>query len=232
MIKIPAVDMRGNPDYLARFLMEEWVARRITNAHVLKPSLQTRRRNYLYIVTEFIKGKTLKQWMIDHPEPGLEDVRNIIEQVAKGLRAFHRQEVFHQDLCPDNIMIDETGSVKIIDFGSVRVAGLSEITSPMTQQNILGTAQYGAPEYFLGEVGSKHADMFSLGIICYQMLSDAIRCFQGGCHMEQKWRSLTPRRHNEGLATRVCLMTNVPYRAGLMRRLKRQCTLIRTGDMM
>ncbi len=171
VIKIPSVDMRGSSDYLERFLMEEWVARRITNAHVLKPSLQTRKRNYLYIVTEYIKGKTLKQWMIDHPEPDVEEVRSIIEQVATGLRAFHRQEMFHQDLRPDNIMIDETGSVKIIDFGSVRVAGLSEITSPVVQQNILGTAQYTAPECFLGEAGSKYADMFSLGVICYQMLS-------------------------------------------------------------
>ncbi len=171
VIKAPSIDQRDNPDYLERFLMEEWVARRVNNAHLLKPSLQKRKRNYLYIVTEFIKGKTLKQWMIDNPEPDLEEVRKIIEQIATGLRAFHRQEMVHQDLRPDNVMIDETGTVKIIDFGSVRVAGLMEISSPIEQQNILGTALYTAPEYFLGEVGTMHSDMFSLGVICYQMLS-------------------------------------------------------------
>jgi serine/threonine protein phosphatase PrpC/predicted Ser/Thr protein kinase len=171
IIKIPSVDLRYNPEYLERFLMEEWVARRINNAHVLKPSLQTRKRNYLYIVTEFIKGQTLKQWMIDHPEPDIEAVRNIIEQIAAGLRAFHRQEMIHQDLRPDNIMIDSTGTVKIIDFGSTRVAGLAEITTSLNQETILGTAQYSAPEYFIGEAGTSRSDMFSLGVIAYQMLS-------------------------------------------------------------
>ncbi len=171
VIKIPSVDLRGNPEYLERFLMEEWVARRINNSHVLKPCQQNRKRNFLYIVTEYIKGKTLKQWMIDHPKPDLETVRNIIEQVAIGLRAFHRQEMIHQDLRPDNIMIDETDTVKIIDFGSVQVAGLSELESPIEQQTVLGTALYTAPECFLGELGSARSDQFSLGVICYQMLS-------------------------------------------------------------
>ncbi len=171
IIKSPSIDQRDNPEYLERFLMEEWIARRINNAHVLKPCLQTRKRNYLYIVTEYIKGQTLKQWMIDHPEPDVEAVRNIIEQIAVGLRAFHRQEMIHQDLRPDNIMIDSTGTVKIIDFGSTRVAGLSEITSPLNRDDILGTAQYSAPEYFLGEVGTPRSDLFSLGVITYQMLS-------------------------------------------------------------
>ena len=75
------------------------------------------------------------------------------------------------DLRPDNIMIDSMGVVKIIDFGSVRVAGVVEIASPIEQQAILGTALYTAPEYFLGEVGSKKTDLFALGVICYQMLS-------------------------------------------------------------
>ncbi|HFE37797.1 MAG TPA: bifunctional protein-serine/threonine kinase/phosphatase [Gammaproteobacteria bacterium] len=171
ILKIPSVDQRNNTAYLERFLMEEWVARRISNAHVLKPCLQTRKRNYLYVATEFIKGQTLKQWMIDHPKPDIEDVRNIIEQIAAGLRAFHRQEMLHQDIRPDNIMIDDSGTVKIIDFGSTKVAGLTEVATPVSENNILGTAQYTAPEYFLGEAGSPRSDIFSLGVICYQMLS-------------------------------------------------------------
>jgi len=171
ILKIPSVDLRDSPEYLERFLMEEWVAQRINNAHVLKPCKQTRKRNFLYIVTEFIQGQTLKQWMIDHPEPEIEAVRGIVEQIATGLRAFHRQEMLHQDLRPDNIMIDHTGTVKIIDFGSVQVAGLTEVASPIEQQNILGTALYSAPEYFLGETGSTRSDMFSLGVITYQMLT-------------------------------------------------------------
>jgi len=171
IIKTPSIDLRDDPAYLERFLMEEWIARRINSTHVLKPCLQTRERHYFYIVTEFIEGQTLTQWMIDHPKPDMETVRGIIQQIAKGIFAFHRMEMLHQDLRPENIMIDSTGTVKIIDFGSTRVAGLMEITSPIEKNNMLGTAQYTAPEYFLGEMGTPRSDMFSLAVIAYQMLS-------------------------------------------------------------
>jgi serine/threonine protein phosphatase PrpC len=75
IIKTPSIDLRDDPAYLERFLMEEWIARRITSPYVLKPCLQTRKRNYFYIVTEFIDGQTLTQWMIDHPKPDVETVK-------------------------------------------------------------------------------------------------------------------------------------------------------------
>jgi serine/threonine protein phosphatase PrpC len=170
-IKIPSIAMRGDPAYLKRFLMEEWIARRIDSPHVLKPRPQSRRRNYLYVVTEFLEGQTLSQWMIDNPKPELGTVRGIVEQLAKGLRAFHRMEMLHQDLRPDNIMIDRTMTVKIIDFGSVKIAGVVEANPLGDHDDILGTAQYTAPEYFLGESGSTQSDLFSLGVITYQMLT-------------------------------------------------------------
>src|SRR5262249_6095880 len=125
-LKIPSMELRGDPAYLKRFVMEEWVARRINSAHVLEPCLQSRKRNYLYVVTEYIDGQTLRQWMIDNPNPRLETVRGIVEQIGSGLRAFHRMEMIHQDVRPDNIMIDKTGTVKIIDFGSTEVKGVVE----------------------------------------------------------------------------------------------------------
>jgi serine/threonine protein kinase/serine/threonine protein phosphatase PrpC len=171
ILKTPSLDLQGDPAYLERFLMEEWVARRIDSAHVLKPCLPTRERHYIYVVTEFIDGQTLAQWMIDNPQPDLETVRGIVEQIAKGLQAFHSLEMLHQDLRPNNVMIDKTGTVKIIDFGATRVAGITELAAPGEPGNILGTAQYTAPEYFLGEVGTERSDLFSLGVITYQMLS-------------------------------------------------------------
>jgi serine/threonine protein phosphatase PrpC len=170
-IKIPSIDLRNDPAYLRRFMMEEWVARRINSAHVLKPCRQSRRHNYLYVVMEFIDGQTLAQWMIDNPKPDLETIRGIAEQIVKGLRAFHRKEMLHQDIRPDNIMIDKTGTVKIIDFGSTKVAGVAEARPPADRSDILGTAQYTAPEYFVGENGTPRSDLFSVGVIVYQMLT-------------------------------------------------------------
>ena len=170
-LKTPSIDLRGDPAYLQRFMMEEWVARRINSAHVLKPRLQSRKRDYLYVVTEFVDGQTLAQWMRDTPKPSLETVRGIVEQIAKGLQAFHRLEMLHQDLRPDNIMIDGTGTAKIIDFGSTRISGIADDTASGMAEDILGTPQYTAPEYFLGERGSSRSDIFSLGVIAYQMLT-------------------------------------------------------------
>jgi serine/threonine protein kinase len=170
-IKMPSMELRSDNDYLERFLLEEWIARRIDNVHVVKPCFTERPRSYLYIVSEYISGQTLSQWMIDNPRPNLESVRNIIEQVAKGLRAFHRLEMIHQDIRPDNILLDHTGTVKIIDFGSTSVSGITEIAGAALHNPIPGTAQYTAPEYFLGDPGSPTSDLFSLGVITYQMLS-------------------------------------------------------------
>jgi serine/threonine protein phosphatase PrpC len=171
VIKTPSIDLREDRAYLQRFMMEEWVARRINSANVLKPCPQSRKRNYLYVVMEFIDGQTLAQWMIDNPKPDLETVRGIVEQISKGLQSFHRMEMLHQDIRPANIMIDRTGTVRIIDFGSTRVKGIVEAHPSANHDDILGTVQYTAPEYFLGESGSGRSDIFSLGVIAYQMLT-------------------------------------------------------------
>ncbi len=171
VLKLPSSEMRQNTAQLERFQLEEWVARRIHSPHVLKACEQTRKRHYLYSVSEYIEGITLRQWMLDHPSPDIEQVRKIIEQIAKGLQAFHRLEMLHQDLRPENIMIDQQGTVKIIDFGAVRVAGLMEINHFILEEEILGSIQYTAPEYFLGELGTEKSDLFSLGVIAYEMLS-------------------------------------------------------------
>jgi serine/threonine protein kinase len=130
-----------------------------------------RERRFLHVAMEYIEGQTLAQWMTDNPRPELEKVRGIVEQIARGLQAFHRMEMLHQDLRPQNIMLDGTGTVKIIDFGSARVAGVSELAAPLERSSILGTLQYTAPEYFVGDAGTERSDLYSLGVIAYQMLS-------------------------------------------------------------
>lgn len=170
VIKTLSTELQNDDTHRERFLLEEWIARRVNSAHLVKPTQTQRQRNYFYVVTEYIEGQTLNQWMIDNPNPKLEEVRNIVEQIAKGLRALHRKEMLHQDLRPENIMIDHKGTVKIIDFGAVRVAGIDEMIEDDFYDNILGTALYTAPEYFLGEAGVNASDQFSLAVITYQML--------------------------------------------------------------
>ncbi|HMU89107.1 MAG TPA: bifunctional protein-serine/threonine kinase/phosphatase [Pseudomonadales bacterium] len=171
VMKVPSIDMREDAAYLERFLLEEWVARRIHSPHVLRAAAQRRQRSALYVTLEYLEGQTLAQWMADHPTPDLETVRGMVEQIARGLQAFHRMEMVHQDLRPENVMIDREGTLKIIDFGATRVASVMELLPEQRQHEMLGTLQYSAPEYLLAEGASNRADLFSLGVIAYQMLS-------------------------------------------------------------
>lgn len=171
VLKIPSTELKDDKAYLERFMLEDWIAKKINNAHVIKSYQQNRKQNYLYNVTEYIQGQTLAQWIIDNPKPKLQKVRAIVEQVAKGLYTFHRLEMIHQDLRPQNILIDETASIKIIDFGSTKVEGIQDINTHIKQEELQGTALYSAPEYFLGQSGTNRSDIFSLAVITYQMIS-------------------------------------------------------------
>ncbi|MGQ7260711.1 protein kinase domain-containing protein [Vreelandella sp. V005] len=174
-LKTLSTELSQDPASIERFVREEWIARRIDNVNVLKAPAQERPRHYLYTVLAYIEGQTLTQWMRDHPNADLAIVRPIIEQIAKGLRAFHRLEMLHQDLRPDNVMIDNHGTIKLIDFGAAKVAGIAEAVSDgHSSHDILGTAQYTAPEYFLGEGGTPQADQYSLAIITYQLLTGTL----------------------------------------------------------
>lgn len=173
-LKTPSVNYEDDPAYIERFILEEWVGRRIDNPHVVKVFPPARRRRFLYHLTEYLEGVTLRQWLRDHPKRELEEVRRIVEQIARGLRAFHRLEMLHQDLKPENIMVDFSGHVKLVDFGSTRVGGIAEIATPIERVNLLGTRNYCAPEYFRNQPGTTASDIYSLGIIAYELLTDRL----------------------------------------------------------
>lgn len=171
VIKIPATEVQHDAYGVEQFLLEEWIAKRIHSPYVLSAYPQSRPRHAIYHTMQYIDGRTLKQWMADQQQPvSLDQMRQIIAQVAKGLHAMHRLEMRHQDIRPENIMLDQFGTAKIIDFGSCSVAGLREISR--TPQNIaLGTLAYMAPEYFLHEPASNRSDQYSLGVLAYYLLS-------------------------------------------------------------
>ncbi len=171
VIKTPSVNFEDDLGYIDRFLHEEWVGKRLNSEHLIKTCATDRQRTFLYTVVEYIKGQTLAQWMQDNPKPTLIQVRGTVAQITKGLRVMHRMEMIHQDLKPDNIIIDENKTLKILDFGSTKIAGLAEIQSVVEHSQIAGTANYSAPEYFKGEAGSSRSDIYSLGVITYQMLT-------------------------------------------------------------
>jgi len=170
-IKVPATDQAGDPARMQSLLLEEWVARRISHPHVLKAAPVRGARRHAYAVSEYADGQPLDSWMHDHPAPDLAVVRSLAKQIASGLLALHRREMIHRDLRPPNIMVDKDGTAKIIDFGSVQVAGLDELAPRMEDSAFAGTMQYSAPELYLGQAATAASDIYSLGVIVYQMLT-------------------------------------------------------------
>lgn len=169
-LKVPALDLRENAEALDRFVLEEWVARRIDHPHVLKAWPGRRARRHLFVAMAYVEGQTLAQWMIDHPRPSLDEVRALLDQIGRGLQALHGREMLHQDLRPENVMIDRAGTAQLIDLASAHVAGLAEGRGPLAA-DVQGTLQYIAPEYLLGQGGSARSDLFSLAALGYQMLT-------------------------------------------------------------
>ncbi len=195
VLKTPSVNFEDDPAYIDRFLHEVWVGRRINSPHVFKVLQLKRERSCIYYVTEFLEGNSLAQWILDNPQPDLEKVRDIVSQIIKGLRAFHRKEMVHQDIKPENIMIDQHGIIKIIDFGSTRVSGLEEIFTPIKQMHVEGTANYIAPELFDGFEATPKTDMYSLGVTIYEMLS-------GGHFPYGKLEEAKPHKHYDYISVR------------------------------
>ncbi len=171
VVKTPSVNYADDAAYLDLFRHEEWVGSRLRSNHVLRVIAPRRPRRFLYYLTEYIDGQTLRTWLNDHPEPDLNEVRRILEQLGRGIAAFHRLEMIHQDLKPENLMLDRSGTLKIIDFGSTKIAGIEEIASPIQRVGLLGTKNYTAPEYLQGYAGTARADIFALGVIAYEMLT-------------------------------------------------------------
>lgn len=169
-LKVPSTEAGADPRWRERFLLEEWVARRVDSPHLLKPRRAGRPRQSLHVAFEYLEGATLAQWMVDHPRPPLDAVRAIVGQLARGLRTLHRLEMVHQDLRPENVMVDATGTARIIDFGAIQVAGIADDGVELDAVPP-GTLQSMAPECLRGAPGSARSDLFSLAVIAYQMLS-------------------------------------------------------------
>lgn len=171
VLKTPSINFEDDPGYLERFQMEEWIGRRIDSPHVIRTVEQTRPRHFLYYVLEYIEGQTLEQWIIDQSEVDLTLIRNIVSQAVSGIRAFHRLDMLHQDIKPGNIMITAEGVVKIVDFGSTKIAGIADVSSPIERKELLGTKHYTAPEYLIEGRGTTQSDLFALGCIVYEMIT-------------------------------------------------------------
>ncbi len=171
VMKTPSVNFEDDPAYIERFYMEEWAGKRLNNQLVLKIHETPRPRNFLYMIMELVEGITLREWMKNNPDPDIDDVIEMTEKISAGIRVLHRMDMLHRDLKPENIMITKNQAIKIIDFGSVKIAGIAEIATPVERTELLGTKNYTAPECLLGIASGHKVDIFALGVMVYEMFT-------------------------------------------------------------
>ena len=172
-LKLPTAEMVASPADRQRFAMEDWTLRRVASPHVVAAMSPPERRSALYLATSWVEGRTLRQWLDDRGTPSLDEVRAVAAQIATGLRALHRREILHQDLRPENVMIDADGTVTLIDLGSASALGVEE-AAPGLLGPQPGTLQYTAPEYLSGDAVSWRSDQFALAVIVYEMLTGTL----------------------------------------------------------
>lgn len=170
VMKTPSINFQDDISYIDRFIQEEWIGKRINSPYVVKIIHQTRQRNFLYYLMEYVPGKSLDKWIKANPLPTPKQAINIVKQIAAALQAFHDTETIHQDLKPANILIDDM-NIKVIDFGSVFVAGIAEIFVPLEHQGALGTASYSDPHYLQGKNTSVQGDIYALATITYELFT-------------------------------------------------------------
>ena len=171
VMKTPSINFEEDTSYIDRFIQEEWIGKRIDSPYVVKIYEQKRPRTFLYYLMEYLEGETLEKWMAHNRFPKPKVAIRIVEQIAEGLQCFHDQETIHQDMKPGNVMITPDGNVKLLDFGSVFVAGIAEIFRPIMHEGALGTASYSDPQYLLGTNSGVQGDLYALATMTYEMFT-------------------------------------------------------------
>ena len=138
-----------------------------------------------FLVMEFLEGRTLNVKSAGRPQ-ALPEILNVARQVAAALEASHDKQIIHRDIKPSNIMITSRGEVKVLDFGLAKVSrGLSsDASTEMTELGtVLGTVSYMSPEQALGRPVDTRSDLFSLGVMLYEMATGRLP-FSGSTAME------------------------------------------------
>jgi serine/threonine protein kinase/Tfp pilus assembly protein PilF len=167
-LKLIRPDMAANPTILARFKQELLTARQVTHRNVIRIYDLSEIDGVKFITMEFVEGCDLHKLLLDEGKLAPERAVEIMRQVCLALEAAHAVGIIHRDLKPQNIMQDKQGRILVMDFGLAR----SLESGGMTQSGaLLGTIEYMSPEQAMGSHLDGRSDIFSLGLIFYELLT-------------------------------------------------------------
>ena len=167
-LKVIRPELAGHPDILRRFKQELILARQVTHKNVVRIFDLGSADGRKFITMDYIEGRDLKSILVERGKLPPAEVVPIFQQICRGLEAAHVEGVVHRDLKPQNVMVDDAARVWLMDFGLARSMELSGLTRTGV---LMGTPDYMSPEQARAEKVDARSDLFSLGIIVYEMLT-------------------------------------------------------------
>ena len=171
-IKVPHPEIESDPALYDRFLREEEIGKRIDHPGVMKV-LDNPDRSQVYMVMEWIEGRLLRQILNECKKLPVERAVKLTIRICEALDHIHSNGVVHRDLKPENIMVDADDNVQLIDFGIAANAGSRRLTFANFSRN-MGTPDYISPEQVRGKRGDARSDVYSLGVMLYEMLTGKV----------------------------------------------------------
>jgi serine/threonine-protein kinase len=169
-IKLLAEHLADDPTFVSRFRREALSAARLVHPNIVQVfdfGFDERQHRH-FIVMEHVAGQSCAELLRDEGHLEVRQAVDYLSQACKGLEYAHRNGVIHRDVKPGNLLVSDTGQVKLADFGIARAVDQSSITQA---GSVLGTAAYLAPEQARGEEAGPRSDIYSLGVVAYQLLS-------------------------------------------------------------
>ncbi len=169
-IKLLAEHLADDPTFVSRFRREALAAARLVHPNIVQvfDSGFDQSAHQHFIVMEYVPGRSCAEILRDRGHLDVAQTVDIVAQACRGLDYAHRNGVVHRDVKPGNLLVSESGVVKLADFGIARATGQTSITQV---GSVLGTAAYLSPEQARGEEAGPAADLYSLGVVAYQLLS-------------------------------------------------------------
>ena len=161
----------NDEDAVKRFNREAKAVTSLSHPNIVSIYDVENEGEFYYLILEYVEGMTLKDYMIKNPRIPIETIVHIAKQIASGLSHAHQNGIIHRDIKPQNILMNDNLTCKITDFGIARAYG----DTTLTQTNqMLGTVYYLSPEQARGNVATAQSDIYSLGILIFEMITGQI----------------------------------------------------------
>ncbi|NTV36147.1 MAG: protein kinase [Anaerolineaceae bacterium] len=183
-IKQLRIELTGNmPQMVERFMREGEALRRLNHPNIVKVLATVDEGTRHYIIMEYVSGGSLADLILREPQLPLEQVVSIGLELSDALSRAHHLHILHRDIKPANILLAEDGTPRLTDFGLARIGQLPRLTET---RSILGTFYYLSPEVFEGREANERSDIWSFGVVLYEMLTGRLP-FTGETTYELIW---------------------------------------------